>query len=105
MTDYRQRMIEEMQLRGLAPGTYGGYLRAVRDLAQHCGRSPETATAEEVRQYVVHLMTERRLNPSTINVLSAGPRFFFAETVGRPEVIRAIPPRKARRSLPNILSV
>ena len=104
MTDYRQRMIEEMQLRGLAPGTHGGYLRAVRDLARHCGRSPETATAEDVRQYLVHLMTERRLSPSTINVLSAGLRFFFVETLGWPEVVRTIPPRKTRRSLPNILS-
>jgi len=44
-----------MQLRGLVPATHRGYLRAVRNLAGHCGRSPETATAEEVRQYLVRL--------------------------------------------------
>ena len=50
------------------------------------------------------MLTERHLNPATVNVLSAGLRFFFVETLGRPEVVRTIPPRKTRRSLPNILS-
>jgi len=51
MTQLRQRMIEDMQLRGLSPRTQEAYVRAVRQLAEHYGKTPDELTEEELRQY------------------------------------------------------
>ena len=51
MTPLRQRMIEDMQLRGLAPQTQRAYLSAIRQLAGHYGKSPGKISEEELRQY------------------------------------------------------
>ena len=105
MTELRERMIGEMQLRGLSPGTQKVYLRAARELSRYYGRSPDAMTAQEVRGYLLHLVNEGRLSPSTINAVSAALRFLFSETLGRPEVSLAIPPRKTPKPLPDVLSV
>jgi integrase/recombinase XerD len=105
MTDLRQRMIEEMQLRAFCPATHRPYLRAARELERFCGKSPEMLTAEEVRGYLLHLVNEGRLHLSTINGISTALRFLYSETLKRPEVALAIPPRKTPRPLPDVLSV
>jgi len=51
MTPLRQRMVEDMQLRGLSEKTQDAYVRAVRQLAEHYGRSPDRISEEELRQY------------------------------------------------------
>ena len=51
MTALRQRMVEDMQLRGLSEKTQEGYVRAVRQLAEHYGKSPAQISEEELRQY------------------------------------------------------
>jgi site-specific recombinase XerD len=100
----KDRMVREMQLRRLASGTQGLYVRAVTQLARHYGRSPDQIGAEQVKDYLLHLLTVRHLNWSTVNTAAAGIRFFYAETLGRGEVARAIPPRRTPRRLPEILS-
>jgi len=51
MTSLRQRMIEDLQLRGLSPRTQDAYVRAVRLLAEHYDKPPDEITEEELRQY------------------------------------------------------
>jgi Phage integrase, N-terminal SAM-like domain len=63
MTPLRQRMLEDMQLSGLAPKTQQAYIRAVRQLAQHYGKSPDQITEEELRQYFLFLYTEKHVAP------------------------------------------
>ena len=104
MGKLRGRMIREMQLRRLAPLTQEAYLRAVSGLAGYHGRSPEKIDDEGVKDYLLHLITERQLSWSTVNVAAAGIRFLYVETLERPDVRRAIPPRKTPRQLPEILS-
>ena len=53
----RQRMIDDMTLRKLAPGTQRNYLRAVKVFADYLGRSPHRATAEGLRRYQLHLVS------------------------------------------------
>jgi len=60
MTELRRRMIQDMELRGLKKNTQQAYLDAVKDLAQHYGRSPGVLSEEEIRQYFVELTTTRR---------------------------------------------
>jgi site-specific recombinase XerD len=97
-------MIKEMQLRRLSTGTQEVYTRAVAQLARHYGRSPDQIGAQQVKDYLLHLLTVRRLSWSSVNCASAGIRFFYTETLGRKEIERAIPPRRTPRRLPQILS-
>ena len=55
MNPLRQRMVEDMQLRGLSEKTQEAYVRAVRQLAEHYGKSPDCISEEELRQYFLHL--------------------------------------------------
>ena len=64
MTPLRQRMLEDMQLRGLAPRTQESYLAAVQQLALHYHCSPDQITEEELRQYFLYLRNEKRLAPN-----------------------------------------
>ena len=54
-TPLRERMIEDMRIRGLGPQSQRAHIRAVKDFAGFLGRSPDTATAEELRAYQLHM--------------------------------------------------
>jgi hypothetical protein len=54
MTALRRRMIEDLQLRGLSKGTQIAYVRAVQQLAEYYGKSPDRISEEEVRQYFLY---------------------------------------------------
>ncbi len=61
MTALRQRMREDMQLRGLAPRTQTSYLQAVQQLAMHYGKPPDQTSDEELRQYFLYLRNHKRV--------------------------------------------
>ncbi len=63
MTPLRRRMLEDLQLRGLAPKTQAIYVHAVQQLAEHYGTSPDQITEEELRQYFLYLHTEKHAAP------------------------------------------
>lgn len=104
MTELRQRMIEDMQLHGLAPGTQKVYLDAVKDLAEHYRRSPEQITEEELRQFFIHLTQQRKLAASTVRVHLFAIRFLFRMTLKRDwPVLRLVRVPQPKR-LPVVLS-
>ena len=63
----RQRMIEDMRIRGRGEKAQAAHIRAIRDFAAFLGHSPDTATPEELRAYQLH-MTDTGVTPSTFNV-------------------------------------
>src|SRR6266498_1738235 len=71
MTPLRQRMTEDMQLRGLAPATQQAYLRYVEQLAVFTGKSPDLATDEDFRQFFLTLHKQRGCSRSTATVAIA----------------------------------
>ena len=62
----RARMVEDMTVRNFVPDTQREYIRAVKKLAAFLKRSPDTATAEELRAFQVHL-SETGTPPPTMN--------------------------------------
>jgi integrase/recombinase XerD len=66
VTPLRQRMLEELQRRNYSSETIRGYIFAVREFAEHYGKSPEALGAEELRHYQVHVLQERKLAPNTV---------------------------------------
>src|SRR6202042_2807510 len=99
----RQRMLEDMSMRRFVPDTQREYIRAVKRLATFLGRSPDTATAEELRAFQLHL-TETGVQPPTVNATVTALRFFFKVTLDRVETTRHLvfvyEPRKLPRVLP-----
>ena len=99
----RQRMIEDMRMRKLNPHTQEGYIRAVRKLTQYLGRSPDTATVEDLRNFQLHLV-DHGISPITLNATITGLKFFFDVTLGRIELMARMQPVHVPRTLPVILS-
>lgn len=83
MTDLRKRMIQDMILAGLAPGTQANYVRAVAQLASHYGVSPDRLTEEQVRRYLLDIIEIQHAARGTFLYKSAGLRFFYVQTLGR----------------------
>jgi hypothetical protein len=92
-----------MSLRGLTPHTQRDYIRAVKKLASFVGRSLDTATAEDLRAFQLHL-TATGVQPPTINATVTVPRFFFKVTLDRPEATRHLVFVYEPRKLPRVLS-
>ena len=103
-TPLRQRMIEDITMRKLNPKTQSGYIRAVRKLAQFLGRSPDTATAEDLRRFQLHLV-EAGVSSITLNATLTGLRFFFEETLDRHDALSRMSHVYEPRKLPLILSI
>jgi len=105
MTRLRQRMVEDMQLRGLSEKTQEAYVRAVRQLAEHYGKSPQHISDEELRQYFLHLTNVKQLSPSTIQVALYGIKFLFQYTLRKEwPTLDLVRPRREKK-LPVVLSV
>ncbi|MBI3553011.1 MAG: site-specific integrase [Elusimicrobia bacterium] len=104
MSELRERMIQEMQLRNLSPRTQVIYTNAVFELAKHYMKSPDTLTEQQLKDYVLFLSNERKLAWSSINQRLAGLEFLYGVTLGRPTVQIAIPARKGEQRLAEILS-
>lgn len=100
----RQRMIEDMTMRKLSPGTQTGYIRAVKNLTRFLGRSPDTATAEDLRRYQLHLV-EKGTSRTTVNTTITGLRFFFEVTVSCPDTMTKMSHVYEPRKIPVVLSV
>ena len=99
----RQRMLEDMNMRRFVPDTQREYIRAVKRLAIFLGRSPDTATAEELRAFQLHL-TETGAQPPSINATVTALRFFFKVTLDRSETTWDLVFVYEPRKLPRVLS-
>ncbi|WP_372600276.1 tyrosine-type recombinase/integrase [Amphritea sp.] len=100
----RQRMIEDMNVRNFTPKTQVTHIRAVKKLASYLGHSPAKATAEDLRQFFVHLSNEGA-SPFVINATIYGLRFFFRYIVDKPEVIRRLKAVSVPSKVPVILTL
>jgi integrase/recombinase XerD len=104
MTALRERMIQDMQLRNLSPGTIKAYVGAVARFAKHFGRSPDQLAEEHVRRYLLHLMQQSRASWSRHNLARCALRFFYTVTLGRDARFETVPWTQPPRRLPTVLS-
>lgn len=104
MTPLRQRMLDALQVRGMAERTQQAYIDAVARLARHYARSPDQLSADQVQHYLLHLKRERQLSCSSLNQYGCAFRFFYAQVLGRDGSAFCIPLARAPQRLPEILS-
>src|SRR5206468_5469402 len=103
MSPLRRRMIEDMTIRKLAPKTQQGYIRTVKDFTAFLGRSPDTASFEDVRRFQLHLAANGVRTP-ILNHTVAALRFFFRITLRRSDIIEHTAFIHEPRKLPVVLS-
>jgi integrase/recombinase XerD len=104
MSPLRQRMLDALVLRGMALRTQESYIDDVARLARHYGCSPETLSAQEVQQFLLHLLRERKLSRSTVNQYGSAFRFLYGTVLGLDGQALCIPLGIAPQRLPEILS-
>jgi integrase/recombinase XerD len=99
----RQRMIEDMTIRKLAPKTQRDYVQRVRNFAAFVGRSPDTASFEDVRRYQLHLAASG-VGAPTLNQAVSTLRFFFRVTLRRHDIVEHTHFIHEPRKLPVVLN-
>jgi site-specific recombinase XerD len=104
MTKLREQMIQEMTVRGLSTNTQRTYLRAVSQLAEHYGRSPDQISTQDIKAYLFHLHQNKKRSASTCNVKAGALRFLYHQTLGRSHTEFDIPIARKSTKLPHALS-
>jgi len=99
----RRRMIEDMTVRNFVEKTQKDYIRAVKNFTMFLGRSPDTATPEDLRRYQLHL-TGTGVRPPTINGTVTALRFFFTVTLDRADTVKPLTFVAEPRKIPVVLS-
>jgi site-specific recombinase XerD len=105
VTPLRKRMLEELQRRNYNPDTIRGYLHAVEEFAKYFSKSPDLMGAEEVRQFQLYMMREKKLALGTVALRMGALRFLYKKTLRRRDIdIDDLPLVRAPKKLPVILS-
>jgi len=104
MGKLREKMSEDLRLRGCAPSTCESYLSCVRAFAAYHRRSPEQLGEPEIREFLLHLESKPS-SPSTLTVYAAALKFLYRVTLDQPELAERIPrPRRVPQRLPAVLT-
>ena len=104
MGQMRQRMTEELRLRGYSERTVESYVDQVKRFAKHYMRPPEELGAEEIRAYLLHMTVEEELAFGTVNQAIYALRFFYTELLGRPWTEKFRCQRVKKQKLRTVLS-
>jgi len=102
-TELRQRFEDYMTLRNLAPKTHEAYINSVVQLAKYYNRSPDKLSNDEIQKYLLHLIRERKLAWSSVNVQFSAFRCFYKKLLKWDETKFHIPPRPRSKQLPVVM--
>lgn len=107
MTPLRQKLIDEIQLRGFSPHTQDSYVRCVTGLARFYHRSPDQIADDEIKAYLLHLLRIKKLAVGSLIVAVSALRFFFGQVLHRPTkaIEQALPRMKKPVLRPKLYSV
>lgn len=98
-----QQLIDDLRLRNYSPRTIQAYVAAVLKLTRFFRLAPELLSAEQIRQFQIHLV-QQRVSFSLLNQVTAGLHFFYTITLGRPDVVHKMAYGKRPKKLPTILA-
>jgi len=104
MTPLRERMLEDMRIHGMGDKAQKAHIRAIKHFAGFLGRSPDTATPDDLRAYQLH-MTDTEVTPPTFNARIMALRFLFGTTCDREDMKKYMQFRTQPRRLPAVLSI
>ena len=103
ISDLRRRMLEDMAVRRIGEKTQHDYIQHVETFSIFIGRSPDTATSEDLRRFQVH-QVQQGAKPPKMNTQVSALRFFFKTTLGRYDLVHQLARVEYPRKLPRVLS-
>jgi len=103
LTPLTKRMAEDMQVRNLSPRTIDSYTYHIDKFTQHFDRPAEELGPEEIRQYQLYLINDRKVGWSSFNQAVCGLRFLYRFTISREWHVKMIPFGKRPKKLPVVL--
>jgi integrase/recombinase XerD len=104
MGKLHDQMREDLLLKAYSPHTMRSYLRCARHFAKHYMKSPEEMGAQEVRDFLLHLVRDRQASPATLDMYVSALKFLYNITLKRPEAVQGLSHPKRPKTLPVILS-
>lgn len=104
MTPLRQRMLDELKVRGYAPSTQAEYIRHVYKLARFHRRPPDQLGPDEIRAFLLHLITEAKVSHGTVRCFVSSFRFLYNIVLDRPWALDKIPYPRSKHYLPRVLT-
>ena len=104
MTPLRQRMLEDMQLRGFSARTQEAYVHSVRQLAAHFHKPPDQLTEDDLRQYFLYLANVKHFARASFTIALCGIKFFYERSLRREWKLFGLVRPAREKKLPVILS-
>jgi integrase/recombinase XerD len=104
MSELREKMKMDMELKGYSPRTIKNYIGHVSNFAKYYNKSPELLREKEIREYLHYCIMERKLSEGTVNYINAALKFFYTKTLNRYWNMDKIFRIKEPRRLPVVLS-
>jgi len=95
----------DLALRGYSPRTQNTYHRNIVCFLEYCKESPETITRETIKDYLYHLIKDKKLSESSLRQARSAICYFFSQTIGRDVEVENIPVQKKKRKLPEVFTV
>lgn len=83
LQEYLARMLQDLQLRGMAKPTQDNYVRSVRKISEHYNKLPDQITEEQIREYFLYLKNVRKFGRSASTLAMCGLKFFYTYTLKR----------------------
>jgi len=104
MSAIRQKMIEDMQLKGLAVRTQEAYVNAVLQLSRRLKKAPDRIEEDELREYFLYLKNEKQVADSTFSIALCGIKFFYEQTLKKEwHTLQLVRPER-KKKLPVVFS-
>lgn len=104
ITPLRQKMIDELTLRGYSPKTLDSYLYALTKVAKHYNRSPDTLTVDEIQNWILYLINDRKLSKSSCRLYVNALRFLFVKVLKKKPLGVVITYPKLEQRIPELLT-
>ena len=105
MTKLREQMLVDLQLKGATVKTQKKYLREVGNFAKYFGKSPEELEEKEVKEYLVHLLENRKLSKGTYKNYACAIKFLYKVTLNREDIADKIRYPRVDKTLPCIFDL
>ena len=100
-----QRFLQDLKLNGKSTRTQQSYCRAVRKFTEFLGYSPEQATEDQLRSYLLYLVDSKQWKASTVNVAQQALKLFFRITCPRDWNVLRLARVQVEQKLPVVLSI
>jgi len=105
MGKLREQMETDLQLKGITPRTQAAYLREVRNLALYFKKSPAELEESEIKEYLLHLIRDKKISEGTYRFYYSGLKFLYKQTLKRDWVMEKILCPKRKAKLPVVLDL